>query len=164
MKNMIKVNVWKYSITKHVTKFGSRKIDNCGDTIVSSVAIYYQTPYSKLMRFSSSDIVIRKHHCISTVINFVTTDFCDNLLHDQIPQCIYFNPFFYQTAHWYDHPFMNGCIYENVNSLQCIVCECLHCNFPINLSTENACAEIRGSRIVSIFLYGTDKYRSFLYS
>ena len=110
---MIKVNIWKYCIMKQdVTKFGSLKIDICRDTIMSSDAIYYHTLHSKLMKLSSLYIVIRIHHCISTDINFETSKFCDNLLHDRIFQYIYFNPPFYQTAQWYDQHFTNGCICE----------------------------------------------------
>ena len=103
MEKVIKVNIWKYQILEQVvTKFVSLKIDNCGDTIMNSDAIYYHAPYSKFMKLSSLYIVSKIHHCISTVINFQTTKFCDNLLHDQIPQYIYFNHFSYQTAQWYD--------------------------------------------------------------
>ena len=130
---MIKVDTWKCWIMKQVlTKFGSIKIDNGGDAIMTSDAIYYHTTYSKS---SSIYIVIRIHHCISTVINFETTKFCDNLLRDSIPQYIKSTmvwPSFYKWLYLW-----------NVNSLECTVCECSHGNFPIILSTENACTAIR---------------------
>ena len=92
------------------TRFVSLKIDNCGDAIMSSEAIYYHTPYSILKKMSSLYIIIRIHFCISTIINFQTTKFGDKLLHDPIPQWIYFNPFSHQTARWHDHYFTNDCI------------------------------------------------------
>ena len=98
MEKVFEVNIWKYRIMEQVvTKFVSLKIDNCGDAIMSSKAIDYHAPCSKFMKLSSLYIVVEMHLCISTVINFQTTTFCDILLHDQIPQ--YVNPCFYQTAH-----------------------------------------------------------------
>ena len=78
-----------------MTKFGSLKVDNGGGTVMSSDAIYYHTTYSKLMKLSLLYIVIRTHHCISTIINFETTKFCHDLLHDLIPPNINFNHIFY---------------------------------------------------------------------
>ena len=51
--NIIEVNIWKDWIMKQVvTKFGSLKIDNGGNTMMCSDAIYNQTTYSKLNKFS----------------------------------------------------------------------------------------------------------------
>ena len=45
-----------------VTKFGSLKIDNGGDLMMSSDAIPYDTTYSKLMKMLSLYLVIRMQH------------------------------------------------------------------------------------------------------
>ena len=74
-----------------VLKFGSLKIDNGGDTGLSFDAIYHHTRCKKLTRLSSLYIVIRKHRCISTVINFETTKFGHKLLDDPNLTNIYFN-------------------------------------------------------------------------
>ena len=62
------------------------KIDNGGDTGMSFGAIYYHKTYKKSTRFSSLYIVIRTHCYISTAINFQTTKFGHNLLHDPLIQ------------------------------------------------------------------------------
>ena len=59
---------------------------------------------------------------------------------------------------------------SNVNSLECMICEHLPGNFPINSSTENAtihmfilnnaCVEIRESHTVSVFLFCTVPLRT----
>ena len=64
-----------------VTKFGSVKIDDAGDTGMSFAAIYCHTTYKKLIRLLSLRLVMRTHRCISTVINLETTKFCQNLPH-----------------------------------------------------------------------------------
>ena len=50
---MSEVIIWKDWIMKQVvTKFDSLKIDNGGDTVMCSDAIYYHTTYSKLIKLS----------------------------------------------------------------------------------------------------------------
>ena len=46
---------------------------------MTSDAIYYHEPFSKLLKLSSLHLVSRMHDCITTVINFETTKFCHNL-------------------------------------------------------------------------------------
>ena len=58
IENMIDVNSWKCWIMKQVmTKFGSLKIDNGGDTMMSSDAIYYSDAFRQLsLSLSSVDL------------------------------------------------------------------------------------------------------------
>ena len=101
--NVIEINIWNHWIMKHVLiKFGSLKIDNGGDTMMCSDAIYYQTTYGKLNKFSWLYIVLRTHHCISTVINFETTKFYHNLVHDSIHPNITFNRISYLIWQCYE--------------------------------------------------------------
>ena len=74
-------------ITQVTTKFGSLKIDNCGNTMMC----FDDNVYICTMIMDC----IRNHHCISIVINFEATKFCGNLIQDPILLNINFNHIFY---------------------------------------------------------------------
>ena len=70
-------------ITQVATKFGSLKIDDVGNTMMCfDDNIYICTLIMDCIRI---------HHCISNVINFEATKFCDDLIQDPILLNINFN-------------------------------------------------------------------------
>ena len=74
-----------------VTKFGSFKIDNGGDTAMGFDAAYYHMTDKQLMRLLSLYNVLITHRYISTVINYEATKFGYNLVQDPVLLNIKFN-------------------------------------------------------------------------
>ena len=99
----------KTQFAKHLvkTKFGCPKIDNCGDTVMCSDDNVQRWQFDQFAACCMIIFCIRTHHCISTVINFESANFCRNLLHDPILPSINFNHIFYliwhvmTTIRWY---------------------------------------------------------------
>ena len=91
-------------------------------------AIHYHTPYSKLMKLKH--IIASPQSSILRQPNFVTSRFMIKTFN------IFTQSFFLSNSTMVWPSFHEWLFFWIVNSLDCIVCECLHSNFSINLSTE----------------------------
>ena len=109
---MIEANIWKSGITQQVvTKFDSLKTGSGGDAVMSSDANYHRKTCNKLLKLSSSSIIIRTRHCICTVINFESNNFCHHLLQDPILLDINFKCISHLTWLCHDHHTVSYQIY-----------------------------------------------------
>ena len=78
-------------------------IDNGGDIVICTDDNVYYWQYGQFTVCSMIIYCVRTHHCISTTINFETTEFCQHLLRDQIVPNINFNHISYLIWQCYDH-------------------------------------------------------------